>query len=110
MFSRIKDKFSTKKTSHQNHTHFDMGNSNTTPKNNPFLDISEEAPPAYEPTQKTSPLLDIPRRGASPSPSISSITSAEDRYAFLSTFDTVFVIDDSGSMAGRSWREVRDAL
>ncbi|KAK3363782.1 hypothetical protein B0T25DRAFT_597184 [Lasiosphaeria hispida] len=31
-------------------------------------------------------------------------------YAFLSTFDTIFVIDDSGSMAGRSWREVKDAL
>ncbi|EEU38554.1 uncharacterized protein NECHADRAFT_6600, partial [Fusarium vanettenii 77-13-4] len=38
------------------------------------------------------------------------VTSSEDKYAFLSTFDTVFVIDDSGSMAGRSWREVRDAL
>ncbi|KAF1347922.1 hypothetical protein BDV97DRAFT_400118 [Delphinella strobiligena] len=35
---------------------------------------------------------------------------ADDPYAFLSTFDTVFLIDDSGSMAGRSWRETRDAL
>ncbi|EXK45442.1 hypothetical protein FOXG_07907 [Fusarium oxysporum f. sp. lycopersici 4287] len=110
MFSRIKDKFSTKKSSAESHTHFDMGNSNSTPKNNPFLDVPEEAPPAYEPTQRTAPLLNVPQRGASPAPSISSITSAEDRYAFLSTFDTIFVIDDSGSMAGRSWREVREAL
>ncbi|KAF6528570.1 hypothetical protein HZS61_008872 [Fusarium oxysporum f. sp. conglutinans] len=110
MFSRIKDKFSIKKSSTENHTHFDIGNSNTTLKSNPFLDVPEEAPPAYEPTQKTVPLLNVPRRGASPAPSISSITSAEDKYAFLSTFDTIFVIDDSGSMAGRSWREVPEAL
>ncbi|KAK2926416.1 von Willebrand factor A-like domain superfamily [Fusarium oxysporum f. sp. vasinfectum] len=109
MFSRIKDKFSNKKPT-EDHTHFDRGNSNSNPKNNPFLDVPEEAPPAYEPTQKTVPLLHVPRRGASPAPSISSITNAEDKYAFLSTFDTIFIIDDSGSMAGRSWREVREAL
>jgi von Willebrand factor type A domain len=31
-------------------------------------------------------------------------------YAFLTQFDTVFLIDDSGSMAGRSWRETSAAL
>lgn len=134
MFSRIKDKFSSKKSTQNLKTQYNginMGNSNTTPtsypaSNNPFLDIrksqsscdatsrltlsaANEAPPAYESYPKTSN-LDIPRRVASPAPSLSSITSAEDKYAFLSTFDTVFVIDDSGSMAGRSWREVREAL
>lgn len=49
----------------------------------------------------------IPR---SSSPTPSTITNSEDRYAFLSTFDTVLLIDDSGSMSGRSWRETRDAL
>lgn len=34
----------------------------------------------------------------------------DDRYAFLSSFDTVFLIDDSGSMTGRSWRETEEAL
>ena len=31
-------------------------------------------------------------------------------YAFLTQpgFDTIFVIDDSGSMAGRCWRETKD--
>ncbi|KAH7132800.1 hypothetical protein EDB81DRAFT_695843 [Dactylonectria macrodidyma] len=62
-------------------------------------DTPQDAPPAYTATA-----------GIPPTPSLASITSAEDKYAFLSTFDTVFVIDDSGSMAGRSWREVRDAL
>lgn len=37
-------------------------------------------------------------------------STPDDPYAFLSTFDTVFLIDDSGSMAGRSWRETADAL
>jgi uncharacterized protein YegL len=33
-----------------------------------------------------------------------------DPYAFLKSFDTVFLIDDSGSMAGRSWKETGKAL
>jgi len=37
-------------------------------------------------------------------------TTADNPYAFLSTFDTVFLIDDSGSMAGRSWKETAQAL
>ncbi|KAH6665807.1 hypothetical protein B0J14DRAFT_212335 [Halenospora varia] len=36
--------------------------------------------------------------------------AGEDPYSFLSTFDTTFLIDDSGSMAGRSRREVVQAL
>jgi hypothetical protein len=39
-----------------------------------------------------------------------SVTSHEDPYAFLSAFDTVFLIDDSGSMAGSLWRETKKAL
>lgn len=49
----------------------------------------------------------------SPTPSrLSAIqaTTPEDQYAFLTSFDTIFLIDDSGSMAGRSWREVQSAL
>lgn len=34
----------------------------------------------------------------------------EDPYSFLGTFDTTLLIDDSGSMAGRSWREVSQAI
>jgi uncharacterized protein YegL len=109
-----------------------MGDSNTTSRNgnnNPFLDIrksrslssscnltsrltplpAKEAPPSYKSTMKPSN-LDISRRADSPIPSIPGVTSAEDKYAFLSTFDTVFIIDDSKSMAGRPWREVREAL
>jgi uncharacterized protein YegL len=58
-----------------------------------------EAPPAYTP-------------GPAQSPTAASALedTADDQYAFLGSFDTVFLIDDSGSMAGRSWRETGKAL
>ncbi|EED11789.1 conserved hypothetical protein [Talaromyces stipitatus ATCC 10500] len=31
-------------------------------------------------------------------------------YSFLSKFDTIFLVDDSGSMAGRSWKEAEEAI
>ena len=40
----------------------------------------------------------------------STHAGGEDPYAFLTTFDTTLLIDDSGSMAGRGWREVSQAL
>lgn len=43
-------------------------------------------------------------------PSTVAPAADDDRFAFLSTFDTVFLVDDSGSMAGRSWRETAAAL
>lgn len=78
-----------------------------------------DAPPAYTSTPSAAgpsslhPQSNNPfssQRSPSPVPSIASVSTPEDKYAFLTTFDTIFVIDDSGSMAGRSWREVRDAL
>lgn len=51
-------------------------------------------------------------------PSISSFTSSngpvlndeDDKFAFLKDFDTVLLVDDSGSMSGPRWSETRDAL
>ncbi|KFY04570.1 hypothetical protein O988_00684, partial [Pseudogymnoascus sp. VKM F-3808] len=40
----------------------------------------------------------------------SAPSGPEDPYSFLTTFDTILLIDDSGSMAGRSWRETALAL
>ncbi|ORY56921.1 uncharacterized protein BCR38DRAFT_303540, partial [Pseudomassariella vexata] len=37
-------------------------------------------------------------------------STAEDPYAFLSSFDTVLLIDNSGSMAGASWKQVKAVL
>ena len=35
---------------------------------------------------------------------------ADDPYTFLCSFDTIFLVDDSGSMAGSRWKETADAL
>ncbi|CAK7203291.1 hypothetical protein SEUCBS139899_006022 [Sporothrix eucalyptigena] len=50
------------------------------------------------------------RSSASVRPTIDNVRTAEDPYAFLTMFDTIFVIDDSGSMAGSPWREVKAVL
>ena len=66
--------------------------------------------PAITLTSSPSPRRPTPAPSASSAMANPSITSPEDPYAFLSSFDTVFLIDDSGSMAGSSWRETKKAL
>ncbi|KAI9721848.1 MAG: hypothetical protein M1812_002184 [Candelaria pacifica] len=63
-----------------------------------FTTPSNAPPPAYSPPAPST-LIPGPIQ-----------TTADDPYAFLSSFDTIFLIDDSGSMAGRSWRETAAAL
>jgi Mg-chelatase subunit ChlD len=79
------------------------------PHTNPFAS-PDDAPPAYSAAAPAR----FAEAGPNPLPTvIEPRRSSEDedgRYAFLRTFDTVFVIDDSGSMAGRSWRETAAAL
>jgi uncharacterized protein YegL len=93
---------------------------------NAFTVPSNEPPPAYTPSPNAAsgPTLGTqPTELAAPaSPSYAPSTptpeavapvtnrSGEDPYSFLSTFDTTLLIDDSGSMAGRGWREVSQAL
>jgi hypothetical protein len=87
------------------------------PGMNAFTVPSNEPPPVYTsspthasgPTLGPSPPYTAPARASSPAPSSHS-AQQEDPYAFLTTFDTVLLIDDSGSMAGRSWRETSQAL
>ncbi|KAH8701221.1 hypothetical protein GQ44DRAFT_632288 [Phaeosphaeriaceae sp. PMI808] len=68
---------------------------------NPFGSTSE-APPTYSPG---------PARHTNTGPAQTApVSTDDDPYAFLSSFDTVFLIDDSGSMAGRNWRETGKAL
>jgi uncharacterized protein YegL len=68
---------------------------------NPFSS-NGEAPPAYTP----GPAQSV--HAANSAPAIDPMD--DDPYDFLRTFDTVFLIDDSGSMAGRSWKETGKAL
>ncbi|KAK4207453.1 collagen alpha-5 chain [Rhypophila decipiens] len=104
-----------------------------TPSRNPFAGAlaagtaSDGPPPpsyneATSPSAAAAPSITVNpptssfNRSTSPAPSgasaisQASLSTPEDPYAFLSTFDTMFLIDDSGSMAGSSWREVKEAL
>lgn len=100
---------------------------NNNPFSNPFSAAppptqvpNNEPPPAYSSvpaggpsTHPSAPSPAYAARDPSPAPSRLSaitVTTPEDQYAFLTSFDTIFLIDDSGSMVGRSWREVQSAL
>ncbi|KAK0662935.1 hypothetical protein QBC41DRAFT_376645 [Cercophora samala] len=75
-----------------------------------------DAPPPYTvqppPSISINKPISTPYRSPSPAPSATSILSTpEDPYAFLSMFDTVFLIDDSGSMSSQNrWKETKSAV
>ncbi|RYP84539.1 hypothetical protein DL770_005193 [Monosporascus sp. CRB-9-2] len=88
--------------------------SSPTPSN-PF----DDPPPSYDeavPSSSSaagSPSAYPQRKSGGTRPRLTKemVTNREDEYAFLSHFDTVFLIDDSGSMAGYGrWDEARAAL
>ena len=80
---------------------------------NPFKTGPSEPPPAYSAATNASPMQpSAPTASTGAAHQATTVTGqqADDPYAFLGSFDTVFLIDDSGSMAGRSWRECSSAL
>lgn len=79
--------------------------------------VAEEPPPAYTP--RTGGTTVTPTSPTSPTEQLTvvpvqveqaAVTAEDSPYAFLQQFDTIFLIDDSGSMAGRGWRETSQAL
>lgn len=55
--------------------------------------------------------MPVPSPAPAPAPAgVYGGVSDGDRYANLANFDTILLIDDSGSMAGSLWREAQDAL
>lgn len=54
--------------------------------------------------------LDSKKNSPPPYTEIAGETTADSPYAFLGDFDTIFLIDDSASMRGSSWREVAAVL
>lgn len=78
------------------------------PGMNAFTVPSNEPPPAY--TASSPAAAELPSPAPVPDYTPQPAASGENPYSFLETFDTVLLIDDSGSMAGRSWREVSQAL
>lgn len=82
------------------------------PGMNAFTVPSNEPPPAYTPSpiEPTSQSFELPAPVTQTPAATQENHGGEDPYSFLGTFDTTLLIDDSGSMAGRSWREVSQAL
>ncbi|KAM0713797.1 hypothetical protein Q7P37_010759 [Cladosporium fusiforme] len=77
--------------------------------------LSSDAPPAYTAAPNAAPSTRQAGESSAPiadahSQSQTPVVAADDAYSFLSTFDTIFLIDDSGSMAGSLWRQTADAL
>lgn len=102
-------------------------NSSLLPNNNtpsvPTTNSSLAPPPSYTeatrsvdfPAQPDStPLIVEPpssdKTQAHPRLTRDAASTKDDPYAFLSSFDTVFLIDDSGSMYGSNWDETRAVL
>ena len=79
---------------------------------NPFL--QDNSFPAWGVSPPTRRPAAYPARNsgaeAPPPYSLPVAETKDDPYAFLATFDTVFLVDDSGSMSGARWEETRAAL
>jgi uncharacterized protein YegL len=67
--------------------------------------------PAPQPTSRAFrvSLNAVPPRSGASSPSL-LLVDGEEQLAMLRDYDTVFLVDDSGSMAGGRWREARSAI
>ncbi|KAI9739170.1 MAG: hypothetical protein M1834_007383 [Cirrosporium novae-zelandiae] len=66
-------------------------------------------PPAYSAVPAANP-FSAPITTFDPPTLVRAESVSDSQFAFLSEFDTIILIDDSGSMAGRSWRETGQAL
>ncbi|KAK4453691.1 collagen alpha-5 chain [Podospora aff. communis PSN243] len=123
LFDSVKGKLSRKgsnRSTKSDKSSYSASGRPTTPAPVPAsIPASQAPPPSYsEATANPTITVNAPfgNRPSSPSPSgasrisIASLSTPDDPYAFLGTFDTVFVIDDSGSMAGSSWNEVKEVL
>ncbi|KAJ6263504.1 hypothetical protein Dda_2068 [Drechslerella dactyloides] len=72
------------------------------PQQQPMYPPQQQAPP---PQQQQQPLINP---GSFPLPSLNP--GADDPYVFLRDFDTVILVDDSGSMSGGRWNQTATAL
>ena len=67
--------------------------------------IPEGPPPAYDASAAATNTYTTQQ-----SSGVETAAQADDPFSFLATFDTIFLIDDSGSMAGGRWRECEQAV
>ncbi|KAF3913155.1 hypothetical protein AA313_de0203854 [Arthrobotrys entomopaga] len=90
------------------------------PSVQPYMQYQPSFPPqnqyAYPPRpQQQYPVNNGPPNplihpGTLPLPSMNPTMGADDPYTFLREYDTILLVDDSGSMAGRLWKDAAAAL
>ncbi|KAK6540046.1 hypothetical protein TWF694_008877 [Orbilia ellipsospora] len=79
------------------------------PQNQPMY------PPPQQQQQQPYPVHNGPpnpliNAGTFPLPSLNPTMGADDPYTFLREYDTILLVDDSGSMAGGRWKQTAAAL
>lgn len=123
MFGSIKRKLTPKTSNNTNDTSSPTSpntlapTSNTPPPQSEYQYMATRrpaAPPQYDgpPPAYTAPApapISAPAPAPAPVPA-QPIPSEDSKYAFLRDFDTVLLLDDSGSMAGSRWSELQLAL
>ncbi|KAL4873880.1 hypothetical protein BDV12DRAFT_159782 [Aspergillus spectabilis] len=77
----------------------------STQDNNSGIDVW--SPPSYSSATNTNTITPAANTFSA---SASGPIPDDTQYAFLSTFDTIFLVDDSTSMRGKRWREAEDAI
>ena len=126
LFDSIKDKVSKKKPSSSNRQDtLKSQSSGLSASNNPFFGPGGASMPTRRPDRPGMSAFTVPSNAPPPAytpaaneqiniqpptPTNLGNQQEDDEYSFLTNFDTVFLIDDSGSMAGRNWRETEAAL
>ncbi|KAF3926802.1 hypothetical protein ABW20_dc0100585 [Dactylellina cionopaga] len=73
--------------------------------------MQQQQPPMMPPQAPMDPSpYGLINPGTLPLPSINQAPGADDPYTFLRDFDTVILVDDSGSMSGSRWNQTAAAL
>ncbi|CRG89440.1 hypothetical protein PISL3812_06476 [Talaromyces islandicus] len=65
-------------------------------------------PPPYSEIFAAAPMTPASIAARVPSTQIADLDG--DKYSFLRKFDTLFLVDDSGSMKGRNWKDAGEAI
>lgn len=74
----------------------------------PYAAVAADSQTSYLHPVVASP--DIVSPLSCPPPAEDIRYGTDNQYSFLSEFDTIFLVDDSASMIGQSWREAEEAI
>lgn len=94
-------------------TSYSFSSANYHASNSSAYTTSSKQQASYDPPPYSEASTDASMTSASISaqgPSTQSADPDDNKYSFLETFDTIFLVDDSGSMRGSRWIDAREAI